>query len=76
MNSLLKLSIRYSSNNSKTIQISKDLLSIIVCPLSKDPLRYDDVSNTLINDKLGVAYPIQNGIPLLSPQDGYLINKN
>ena len=92
MNYLLKSSLRFSSNSSKTIQrISKDLLSITVCPLSKDPLRlahcpfthvplsivyrYDDISNILINDKLGVAYPIKNGIPLLNPQDGYLVNK-
>lgn len=35
--------------------------------------RYDEKTNELINDKLGVAYPITDGIPQLAPEDGRLL---
>ncbi|XP_028093966.1 uncharacterized protein LOC114294065 isoform X2 [Camellia sinensis] len=38
--------------------ISKSLLEILVCPLSKQPLRMCEQSNSLISDAIGVAYPV------------------
>lgn len=35
--------------------------------------RYDVSTNELVCDKLGVAYPVINGVPNLVPQDGRLI---
>ncbi|XP_028093965.1 uncharacterized protein LOC114294065 isoform X1 [Camellia sinensis] len=54
--------------------ISKSLLEILVCPLSKQPLRMCEQSNSLISDAIGVAYPIANGIPCLVPKDGKIID--
>uniref|UniRef100_A0A2P2JBS9 Protein preY, mitochondrial n=1 Tax=Rhizophora mucronata TaxID=61149 RepID=A0A2P2JBS9_RHIMU len=45
--------------------MSKTLLEILVCPLSKQPLRYCEESNSLISDAIGVSYPIKDGIPCL-----------
>ncbi|XP_051008240.1 protein preY, mitochondrial [Acomys russatus] len=44
------------------------LLRVLVCPLSKKPLRYEASTNELINDELGIAYPIIDGIPNMIPQ--------
>lgn len=41
------------------------LLEILVCPLTKGPLRYDRDANELISDKGGLAYPIRDGIPIM-----------
>ncbi|MCS6877221.1 MAG: Trm112 family protein [Geminicoccaceae bacterium] len=41
------------------------LLEILVCPLTKGPLRYDRVRNELVSDKAGLAYPIRDGIPIM-----------
>eukprot|EP00126_Sphaerothecum_destruens_P002568 Sdes_comp15996_c0_seq1m5165 len=49
------------------------LLSILVCPLAKTPLRHDAAQNTLVCDQLGVSYPIVDGIPQLVPWDGKLL---
>ncbi|XP_055143815.1 protein preY, mitochondrial-like [Symphalangus syndactylus] len=38
-------------------------LELLVCPLSKKPLRYEASTNKLINEELGIAYPITDGIP-------------
>ncbi|KAL7862858.1 hypothetical protein SRHO_G00118420 [Serrasalmus rhombeus] len=51
------------------------LLQFLVCPLSKKPLRYDETTNELINEELGIAYPIIDGIPNMIPQDARLIKK-
>ncbi|XP_039324434.1 protein preY, mitochondrial [Saimiri boliviensis] len=44
------------------------LLEFLVCPLSKRPLRYEASTNELINEELGIAYPIIDGIPNMIPQ--------
>ncbi|XP_078405478.1 protein preY, mitochondrial isoform X1 [Cetorhinus maximus] len=51
------------------------LLPYLVCPLSRKQLRYEESSNQLINDELGIAYPVIDGIPNMIPQDAKLIPK-
>ena len=41
------------------------LLEILVCPLTKVPLRYDAAAQELISDQAGLAYPIRDGIPIM-----------
>ncbi|CDQ87605.1 unnamed protein product, partial [Oncorhynchus mykiss] len=43
------------------------LLEFVVCPLSKKQLRYEVNTNELINEELGIAYPIFDGIPNMIP---------
>ncbi|XP_004084235.1 protein preY, mitochondrial [Oryzias latipes] len=52
------------------------LLDVLACPLSKKPLRYNPDTNELINEELGIAYPIIDGIPNMIPQDARLIRKD
>ena len=41
------------------------LLDILVCPVTKTPLRYDAERQELISDKAGLAFPIREGIPIM-----------
>ncbi len=45
--------------------IDPKLLEILVCPLTKVPLRYDAAKQELISDQAGLAYPIRDGIPIM-----------
>ena len=45
--------------------VDPKLLEILVCPLTKGPLRFDDSRQELISDKAGLAYPIRDGIPIM-----------
>jgi uncharacterized protein len=45
--------------------VDPKLLEILVCPLTKGPLRYDAARQELISDKAGLAYPIRDGIPIM-----------
>ncbi|NXC30678.1 PREY protein, partial [Campylorhamphus procurvoides] len=44
------------------------LLPFLVCPLSRRPLRYEAATNELINEELGIAYPVIDGIPTMVPE--------
>ena len=44
-------------------QVDPRLLDILVCPLTKVPLRFDRDKQELISDQAGLAYPIRDGIP-------------
>ena len=46
-------------------EIDPKLLEILVCPLTKGPLRYDRAAQELISDEAGLAYPIRDGIPIM-----------
>ena len=45
--------------------IDPKLLEILVCPLTKGPLRYVPETGELISDQAGLAYPIRDGIPIM-----------
>jgi len=45
--------------------IDPKLLEILVCPLTKVPLRYDAGKQELVSDQAGLAYPIRDGIPVM-----------
>ena len=45
--------------------VDPQLLAILVCPLTKSPLRYDRAAGELISDKAGLAFPIRDGIPIM-----------
>ena len=45
--------------------VDPPLLEILVCPLTKGPLRYDAAAQELISDRAGLAYPIRDGIPIM-----------
>ncbi len=46
-------------------QVDPRLLDLLVCPLTKTPLRYDAAAQELISDKAGLAFPIREGIPIM-----------
>ena len=45
------------------------LLELLVCPLTKRPLEYDDARQELLSRAARLAYPIRNGIPVLLPDE-------
>ncbi len=45
--------------------IDPKLLELLVCPLTKGPLRYDSAAQELVSEKAGLAYPIRDGIPIM-----------
>jgi uncharacterized protein YbaR (Trm112 family) len=46
-------------------EVDPKLLEILVCPLTKGPLRFDRQAQELISDQARLAYPIRDGIPIM-----------
>ena len=47
------------------MSVDPKLLEILVCPLTKGTLRYDEEHQELISEQAGLAYPIRDGIPIM-----------
>ncbi|WP_298089358.1 Trm112 family protein [uncultured Sphingomonas sp.] len=41
------------------------LLERLVCPATRQPLRYDEAAQELVSEAAGLAYPIRDGIPVM-----------
>lgn len=52
--------------------IDESLLKLLVCPKSKQPLK--QVGDELICEASGLAYPIDDGIPVLLEEEARNIN--
>lgn len=46
-------------------KIDQNLLELLVCPLTKEPLIYDEKKAELISKKANLAFPVEDGIPIM-----------
>ena len=42
-----------------------ELLDILVCPLTRTKLRYDEAAQELVSDEARLAYPVRDGVPVM-----------
>ncbi len=47
------------------MSIDSLLLEVLVCPVTRAPLRYDELAGELVSDAAGLAYPIRDGVPVM-----------
>ena len=45
------------------------LLELLVCPLTKQSLDYDEARQELISRSARLAYPIRRGVPFMVPSE-------
>jgi hypothetical protein len=45
------------------------LLEILVCPVTRSPLRYNRDRGELISAAARLAYPIRDGVPIMLPEE-------
>lgn len=47
-------------------RLDRRLLELLVCPLTKTTLVYDEKAQELVSRAAGLAFPIRNGVPLMT----------
>ena len=47
------------------MSIDKKLLEILVCPITKTPLKYNRETNELFSERAKLAFPIRYDIPIM-----------
>lgn len=49
------------------------LLAILVCPMTRTRLIYDEDAQELISEAAGVAYPIRDGTPIMLIEEARML---
>jgi len=55
--------------------IDPKLLELLVCPLTKQPLRFDRERCELVSEKAKLAYPVRGGVPIMLPSEARSLDK-
>ena len=56
--------------------VDPKLLEILVCPLTKGTLSYDQKAQELISEQAGLAFPIRDGIPIMLVDEARPLDDN
>ncbi len=51
------------------------LLEILVCPVTRSPLRYDRTKGELVSSAARLAYPIRDGVPIMLPDEARTLDE-
>lgn len=54
-----------SSHVAMSAEVDPELLSILVCPLTRTPLRWDATAGELVSEAARLAYPVRHGVPIM-----------
>jgi uncharacterized protein YbaR (Trm112 family) len=49
--------------------MDKRLLDILVCPVTKGPLRWNESRSELLSRSARLAYPVRDGIPVMLEEE-------
>ena len=47
--------------------VDRKLLEALVCPVTRGPLVWDREASELVSRNAGLAYPVQEGVPVMIP---------
>ena len=53
--------------------IDPRLLEVLVCPVTRTKLRWDEGAQELVSDAAGLAYPVRDGVPVMLPDEARTI---
>ncbi|WP_206201925.1 Trm112 family protein [Terasakiella sp. SH-1] len=59
-----------------TPAVDPKLLEVLVCPITKGPLRYDAEAQELISDQAHLAFPIREGIPIMLSEEARKLDED
>ena len=55
--------------NSENSRPAQALLDMLVCPVTRGPLTYDEKAQELISQEAKLAFPVRDGIPIMLPEE-------
>jgi uncharacterized protein YbaR (Trm112 family) len=45
--------------------VNEELLELLVCPLTRTKLRWDEQAQELVSEAAGLAFPVRDRVPVL-----------
>jgi uncharacterized protein len=58
-----------------TVTLAPELLAILVCPVTRTALVYDEAAGELISDAAGLAFPVRDDVPVMLVEEARVITK-
>ncbi len=55
------------------MSLDPELLAILVCPVTRTELRYDEAAGELVSEAAGLAYPVRNGVPVMLVEEARVL---
>ena len=55
--------------------IDPRLLEVLVCPVTRGPLRWDAAAQELVSVQARLAYPVRDGIPIMLPEEARVLDE-
>lgn len=55
------------------MSLDPELMAVLVCPLTRTPLVYDEEAQELISEAAGLAYPIRDGTPVMLVEEARVL---
>ena len=56
------------------MSLDPELLAILVCPITRTTLIYDEDAEELISEAAGLAYPVRNGVPVMIGEEARVLS--
>jgi uncharacterized protein YbaR (Trm112 family) len=56
--------------------VRAEWLELLVCPVTRGPLRWDEERDELVSEAAGVAYPVRDGVPVLLIEEARILNSS
>lgn len=51
------------------------LLEVLVCPVTRGPLRWDRERSELVSESARLAYPVRDGVPIMLPEEARALDE-
>ena len=51
------------------------MLAVLVCPVTRGPLRYDPDAEELVSEAAGLAYPVRDGVPVMLVEEARTLER-
>ncbi len=58
------------------VLLAGQMMQLLVCPLTKQSLKYDKERQELISVSARLAYPVRGGIPILLPSEARRLDED
>jgi uncharacterized protein YbaR (Trm112 family) len=55
--------------------VKEELLALLVCPVTRTPLRWGAERRELVSDAAGLAFPVRDGVPVLLVEEARTIDR-
>lgn len=49
--------------------------ALLVCPITRTKLRWDEAAGELVSDEAGLAYPVRDGVPVLLAEEARRLDR-